>query len=184
MSLVPKTWWQMPCPALSSRFLPLPPPFMLSLPFPSTSPPPMSIFQHFPPFKPIARQFSQCYLTLPSLWSPFLSRNPLFSVMCLPDLHGLWFPFLSAVSYFLLSTSSLTLLFVLPGDCCPLNSCGLASQKMSTSEPEAVSAVNRARSSLTSNLLFQASTSQVDVFLTCIWIWWGRCLPAKDIVIS
>ena len=122
-SLVPRMWWQMPCPTLSARFLPLPPPFRFSLPFPLTSPPPILISQLSLPFKLTARQCRPCYPILPSPWSPFPSRAPRCSVMCPPASRGLWFLNLSAVSYSLHFTSSLILVFVLPGDCCPRNLC-------------------------------------------------------------
>ena len=64
-------WWQMPCPALTARFLHLPPPFRFSPPFPSTSPPPILISQLSLPFKLTVRQCRPCYPILPSPWSPF-----------------------------------------------------------------------------------------------------------------
>ena len=83
----------------------------------------------------------------------------------------------------LINIPSLILVFKLPGGCCPPDLCGLASRRMSASGQGPASSASRVRSSPTSSLQFLVSRSLEDVFLMCIWIWWDRCLQARDIVI-
>ena len=130
----------------------------------------------------------ECPTVKSMLSSPSLSvvsftfQPPPSTVMCPHGLRGRWFQFLYAIGCSYLYTGSPILVFELPGGCCPPDSCGPALRKTSVSGRGPASSANRVRSSPTSGLLFLVSMSLVDVFLTCIWIWWDRCLQAKDIV--
>ena len=97
--------------------------------------------------------------------------SPLSSVTSPQVLPDLWFQFLSTARSLMLYTTSLTLVFVLPGDCFWKHLSGLASPRMSPTGPEVVYTVNEVKFSNIFTPLFPRFLFLPDGSVTFTWTW-------------